>query len=54
MGGFREIKNREIKEIQKEKEEEGYKKIKPETDITVEQARAYWNDFFTRLNENKD
>ena len=26
--------------------EEGYKEIKPETDITFEEATAFWNDVF--------
>lgn len=26
--------------------EEGYEEIKPETDITFEEATAFWNDIF--------
>ena len=51
MRGFREI--REIKDNfetrQKENEkEEGFKKIKPETDITIEEANNFWNTVFAR------
>lgn len=47
MFGFKEI--REIKEIKPDEtrkqvcdQKEGYKKIKPETDITFEEARNFW------------
>lgn len=44
---FREI--REIKEIKKDEkkpEDENYKKIKPETDITLEECDEFWNKIF--------
>jgi len=43
---FREVRVREIKEIKKEKEEEkAYLKIKPKTDITIEEC----NEFIRKL-----
>lgn len=42
MRGFREIRTSErIERERKEKEKLGYLQIKPETDITVEEAQAY-------------
>lgn len=49
---FREIKRREIKrrEVERyfdtEKEVYGYQQIKPQTDITIDQARAFVNSLF--------
>lgn len=43
---IKEIKNREIRKV---KEEEGYKKIKPETDITYEEAVEFWRLEFDRI-----
>lgn len=49
MRGFREI--REIQEIKdekrKEEEETGYLEIKPETNITFEEACSFWDDLFS-------
>lgn len=42
---LREINKREIEECRKRTEEifnNGYRKIKPETDITVEECNAFW------------
>lgn len=44
---FREIRRVEsiekiIKEERRKREEEGFRKIKPETDMTVEEARDIW------------
>ena len=53
---FREINEIKNKEIRKdtEKKEEGYKKIKPETDITVEEALAFFDTLFEQMRlENK-
>lgn len=53
MRGFREIS--EVKpnfEVRKNKdEEEGYKKIKPETDITAEEARRFVRSLFESVKE---
>lgn len=48
---FREINEIKNKEIRKdtEKKEEGYKKIKPETDITVEEAQAFFDTLFEQM-----
>ena len=44
---FREIKEiREIKDEKKEEENKNYLKIKPETDITIEEAREFWDAIF--------
>ncbi len=45
---FREI--REVREVRAEKKEKpedrNYLKIKPETDITVEECKEFWNAIF--------
>lgn len=33
--------------------DEAYKQIKPETDITVEEARAFWDNLFSKAIEPK-
>ena len=44
---FREVeRNIEEERLNKEKEEEGFKKIKPETNITIEEARSFIEDLF--------
>ena len=45
---FREIREIKVKEIkpEKKKEETNYLKIKPETNITDEECREYWNRIF--------
>ena len=46
---FREVeKNIENEKINKN-EEESYKKIKPETDMTFEEAEAFWYEIFVNL-----
>lgn len=51
MRGFREI--REIKEVKETKtinpDEENFKKIKPETDMTVEEAREILQNLFLSM-----
>ena len=48
MRGFREIKEvHEIKDNRKE-EESGYLAIKPETNITFEEACAFWDNLFSQ------
>ena len=45
---FREVeRNIEEERLNKEKEE-GFKKIKPETNITIEEARSFIEDLFYR------
>lgn len=51
---FREI--HEINEVERKRREEEerknreFLKIKPETDITVDEAQAFWNDLFNQEN----
>ena len=46
---FREVeKNIENEKLIKN-EEEPYKKIKPKTDMTFEEAEAFWNEIFVNL-----
>lgn len=49
MRGFREVRevkpNFEVRKTDKEKEE-GYKQIKPKTDITVTEAKKFWDGLF--------
>lgn len=50
---FREIRVKEINEVEKRKREEeerqnqAYLKIKPQTNITVEEAKDFWNAVFS-------
>ena len=48
--GYKVEKN--TKELNKKKEEEGFKKIKPETSITVDEARSLINDLFASIRES--
>ena len=41
-----DIKAIEIMNEEKEKKNRGYLKIRPETDITVEECTAFWNSLF--------
>ena len=49
---FREIReirtNEKITDtcVTKKEENEGFRQIKPETDITVEDAKAFWDNMF--------
>jgi len=43
---FREIR---VKEIRNEKKEEGFRKIKPETDMTVKEATAAVNAIWMEM-----
>ena len=44
---FREVeRNIEEEKLNKKKKEEGFKKIKPETNITIEEARSFIEDLF--------
>ena len=46
---FREVeKNIENEKINKN-EEESYKKIKPETDMTFEEVESFWNEVFMNM-----
>lgn len=46
---FREVENNIENEKIKQNKEEAYKKIKPETDMTFEEAEAFWNDVFMNM-----
>ena len=45
---FREIRTAEHITEEDERKNRGYLKIKPETDITVEECTAFWNSLFQR------
>ena len=50
---FREIeRNIEEEKLNKKKKEEGFKKIKPETDITIDEARSFVEDLFASIRES--
>ena len=50
---FREVeKNIEKEKLNKKKEEEGFKKIKPETNITVDEAKNFIDDLFASVRES--
>ena len=46
---FREVERNIEKEKNNRNKEEAYKKIKPETDMTFEEAEAFSNDIFVNL-----
>jgi hypothetical protein len=48
MRGFREVeRNIEREKLNQEEEKKNrYKQIKPETDITLEEVKNFWNDIF--------
>ena len=48
---FREVE-RNIEEEKLNKKEEGFKKIKPETDITIDEARAFIYSIFASERES--
>lgn len=49
MRGFREVeRNIEREKLNKDKKEEGYKQIKPETNITIEEAKAFIESLFAQ------
>lgn len=49
---FREVERDIEKEIIKKKEEENFKKIKPETNISIEEAKAFWCSVFATVRES--
>ena len=49
---FREVERNIEKEKLNKKKEEGFKKIKPETNITVDEARSFVNDLFVSMRES--
>lgn len=53
MRGFREIRVREVNRKEDKVAEEGYKKIKPETDITFEEAQNFWDNIFNNMSEEE-
>ena len=46
---FREVEKNIENEKNKQNKEEAYKKIKPEADITYEEANAFWNGLFMNM-----
>ena len=53
MRGFREVeRNIEIEKLNKDKKEENYKQIKPETNMTVEEAKCFVNNLFASMRES--
>ena len=46
---FREVERNIEKEKIKKNKEDAYKKIKPETDITIEEAKAFLNELFMSM-----
>ena len=48
---FREVERNKKKKKLNKKEEE-FKKIKPETNITIEEARSLINDLFASIRES--
>ena len=50
---FREVeRNIEKEKMNEKKKEEGFRKIKPETDITFEEAEAFWKEVFASVRES--
>ena len=49
---FREVERNIEKEKLNKKKEEGFKKIKPETDITIDEARAFIYSIFASERES--
>ena len=47
---FREIRTAERITEEKKKKNREYSKIRPETDITVDECKAFWNSLF-QVNE---
>jgi hypothetical protein len=53
MRGFREVeRNIESEKLNKDKKEENYKQIKPETNMTVEEVKNFWNEIFASMRES--
>ena len=46
---FREVEKNIENEKIKQNKEEAYKKIKPETDLTTEEAVAFWNELIINM-----
>ena len=46
---FREVEKNIENEKNNKNEEESYKKIKSETDMTFEEVEAFWNDVFMNM-----
>lgn len=49
--GFREVRIKESERIKKEKEEQGFKKIKPES-MTLDEAMAFCEQLFSEAKES--
>ena len=48
---FREV-NRKL-ERERVKKEEAFKKIKPKSNITLEECNEFWDNFFMNMEENE-
>lgn len=52
MRGFREIHEVKVNEVNDKKEEEyGYRKIKPESNITFHDSQNFWDQIFINMEE---
>ena len=49
---FREVERNSEKEKLNKKKEEGFKKIKPETNITVDEAKNFIDNLFASMRES--
>lgn len=49
---FREVERNIEKEKLNKKKEEGFKKIKPETNITVDEAKNFIDNLFVSMRES--
>ena len=53
MRRFREVeRNIEREKLNRDKREENFKKIKPETNISVDEAKNFWNNMFASTRES--
>ena len=51
MRGFREVRVKESEKIKKQKEEQGFKEIKPES-MTLDEAMIFWEQMFSEVKES--
>ena len=49
---FREVERNIEKEVIKKKEDENFKKIKPETNTTIKEVNNFWNNVFASSRES--
>ena len=45
----KEIQEIKTVDLSKEQSQDGFKSIRPETDITFEEAKQFWDDLFNSL-----